>query len=150
MMRRMKLFSRINFPWSVRQHAYSNNWQTKRFLSQSHFDNFYDFQELNAVYNLNLEKDIGQAHLLQVRQRRKVWTFTNIHRTPVFKRTIAGRPNRAWEATSAAKHHRGRLHVAAAAELPLRAAAPPAAAATAAKATSAIGRQSARWTSCPA
>ena len=30
---------------------------------------FNAFQELNAVYNLNLEKDIGQAHLLQVRQR---------------------------------------------------------------------------------
>ena len=57
------------FTWAVRQqNAFSNNGQTKRFLS--HFViliTFDDFQELNAVYNLNLEKDIGQAHLLQVR-----------------------------------------------------------------------------------
>ena len=57
------------FTWAVRQqNAFSNKGQTKRFLS--HFViliTFDDFQELNAVYNLNLEKDIGQAHLLQVR-----------------------------------------------------------------------------------
>ena len=32
------------------------------------FHDFNAFQELNAVYNLNLEKDIGQAHLLQAAQ----------------------------------------------------------------------------------
>ena len=38
-------------------------------VSSSRFDHdCNDFQELNAVYNLNLEKDIGQAHLLQAAQ----------------------------------------------------------------------------------
>ena len=56
------------FPWAVRQHTYSNNGQTKGFLSHFFILITFDaFQELNAVYNLNLEKDIGQAHLLQVR-----------------------------------------------------------------------------------
>ena len=32
------------------------------------FHDFNAFQELNAVYNLNLEKDIGQTHLLQAAQ----------------------------------------------------------------------------------
>ena len=33
-----------------------------------YFHDFNAFQELNAVYNLNLEKDIGQTHLLQAAQ----------------------------------------------------------------------------------
>ena len=54
------------FTWSVRQHA-----QIQTMGKQGDFSliliTFNAFQELNAVYNLNLEKDIGQAHLLQVR-----------------------------------------------------------------------------------
>ena len=65
MMRRMKLFSRINLL------GWFDNMPIQTMGKQGDFSliliTFNAFQELNAVYNLNLEKDIGQAHLLQVR-----------------------------------------------------------------------------------